>query len=219
MARKAGVPGLAVGLATAGGLLVYAGLRGVTPLQALKDILQSGKTGTAPPGLPAGQSVTIGGDFGPGGSTGGGDFSSGGTALGQRIASDAQRYLGVKYRWGGSSPSTGFDCSGLVWYVMNHDLGLAFPRTSSMQLTSSKVRKISRSEVGAGDFVGHFGVPGHIGIALNNRNAIFAPHTGTVVQIQNIDSVIPRALGIYVRYIGPSSNVQKLLETAPASVR
>jgi cell wall-associated NlpC family hydrolase len=41
------------------------------------------------------------------------------TQMGQAIVAAAKNFLGVKYTWGGTSPKTGFDCSGLVKYVMN----------------------------------------------------------------------------------------------------
>jgi len=98
------------------------------------------------------------------------------------------------------------DCSGLVWRSFR-DIGIAAPRVSSAQLAWKQVRKIGRADVSAGDLVGHLGLPGHIGVAISNSEAIFAPHTGTVVQVQSIDSVILRSVGIYVRYVGSLGGV------------
>jgi cell wall-associated NlpC family hydrolase len=60
--------------------------------------------------------------------------SSGGRAApaATRVIGTAEQYLGVPYKWGGSSPSTGFDCSGYVKYVYARQ-GVALPRTSREQ--------------------------------------------------------------------------------------
>ncbi|HVE79944.1 MAG TPA: C40 family peptidase [Gemmatimonadaceae bacterium] len=58
-----------------------------------------------------------------------------GTAVGARVLPTARRYLGVRYRYGGTSPRTGFDCSGFVQYVFaRHDVRL--PRTSRQQASA-----------------------------------------------------------------------------------
>lgn len=178
---RSGISGTAIALATGGGLLIYAGLRHVSPLQALRDIMSGN-----PPSLPAGNPVTVdlsdfgGGDFAPGTSFSGGGFP--------QLASAAQKYLGRPYRWAGVfANGGGGDCSGLV-YRSFHDIGITdVPRTATSQAAWSKLVRVSRSEVGAGDLTFWPGAPAHIGIAINNTQGIYSPHTGTVVQIQNID--------------------------------
>ena len=54
---------------------------------------------------------------------------SGGSASGDAVVSEANKYLGTPYVWGGSSPS-GFDCSGLVYYALN-EAGISVPRTTA----------------------------------------------------------------------------------------
>lgn len=54
---------------------------------------------------------------------------SGGSASGDAVVSEANKYLGTPYVWGGSSPS-GFDCSGLVYYALN-EAGINVPRTTA----------------------------------------------------------------------------------------
>ena len=98
----------------------------------------------------------------------------------------AERYIGVPYRYGGSSPS-GFDCSGFVMYVYGR-LGVHLPRTSSAQYGAAQ--RISRSSARPGDLVFFFtgGSVTHVGIYLGGNRMIAAPHTGARVQEQDIYS-------------------------------
>jgi hypothetical protein len=202
MAQKGGIPGPAIGLATVGGVLVYAGLRGESPLQAVRSILAAGRTGTAPPGVPAGQfrPFELGPDFA---NPGGGDWGPADAAGGgfPQLAAQARRYLGRPYRWAGTfQGSGGGDCSGLV-YRCFLNLGITdVPRVSTAQIFWGKVHKIGRAQVAAGDLTYWPGAPAHIGIAISNTHGIYAPRTGTVVQIQRIDR--PRAGLICGRYTG-----------------
>ena len=108
---------------------------------------------------------------------------------GSAVVADAKRYLGVKYVFGGGpdNPMAGLDCSGLVMRVAL-DLGIkGCPRTSEEQFRwAGKV-----SAPNTGDlvfFVGapeEAGPPGHVGIVVTPGTMVDAPHTGTVVSIQN----------------------------------
>ena len=102
---------------------------------------------------------------------------------GSSAVSIASRYLGVPYRFGGSSPR-GFDCSGLVQYVFAQ-LGHKLPRTAAAQ--AAAVRHIPRSQARPGDLV-LFPGGGHIGIYVGNGKMLDAPRTGQVVQIRKIYS-------------------------------
>lgn len=191
MAANAGVSGKAIALATAGGVLVYAGLRGESPLAALRGIL----TGTPPP-LPEGTPVTL--DVGSSiGSTG----SAEGTGVGPfpGLASAAEQYLGVPYRWGGTSRA-GMDCSGLVVLAFKDNGITGVPRTSLGQMTWSRVKKVS--DPGRGDLVYW---PGHIGIMVSGTKMINAPHTGAVVRYASVGSRNGRA-PLYLRYVGNRVN-------------
>src|SRR2546429_1240818 len=54
----------------------------------------------------------------------------------EEALADAKKFLGTPYRWGGSSPSTGFDCSGLVQYVYAK-VGIHIPRVTDQQILAS----------------------------------------------------------------------------------
>ena len=106
--------------------------------------------------------------------------------IGNEIVREAQKYLGVPYLWGGTTPN-GFDCSGLAQYVYRN-CGINLSRVSQTQYMEGT--SISRENLQPGDLV-FFQANGdvhHVGIYVGNGMMIHAPYTGTVVQYQSIDS-------------------------------
>lgn len=103
---------------------------------------------------------------------------------------EAEKYLGMKYVWGGSSPSTGFDCSGFVSYVLNHcGNGWNVGRQSANGLLGSCSR-ISEAEAKPGNlifFQGTYNVSGasHVGIYVGNGMMI---HCGNPIQYTSINT-------------------------------
>jgi len=98
------------------------------------------------------------------------------------VVAIAMRYLGVPYRWGGASPSTGFDCSGFTMYVYAQ-VGVSLPHYTGSQYAMGV--SVSRSQLEPGDLVFFDGL-GHEGIYVGNNQFIHAPHTGDVVKISSI---------------------------------
>jgi peptidoglycan DL-endopeptidase CwlO len=96
----------------------------------------------------------------------------------------AMRYLGIPYRWGGSSPSTGFDCSGFIMYVFAQ-VGVSLPHSAAAQYGYGA--PVARSNLQPGDLVFFNGL-GHAGIYIGGGSMIHSPHTGDVVKISNINS-------------------------------
>jgi peptidoglycan DL-endopeptidase CwlO len=94
----------------------------------------------------------------------------------------AMQFLGTPYQWGGSSPSTGFDCSGFVMYVYSQ-VGVSLPHNAAMQYSYGS--PVSRSQLQAGDIVFFNGL-GHNGIYIGGNQFIHSPHTGDVVKISSL---------------------------------
>lgn len=97
--------------------------------------------------------------------------------------------LGTPYRWGGSSPEAGFDCSGLVGYVFRTTLGIDLPRVSRDMARDGE--KVDRSSLVPGDLV-FFGRRGkrvdHVGIYVGEGRFLHAPRTGRDVTVSELDS-------------------------------
>jgi cell wall-associated NlpC family hydrolase len=103
-------------------------------------------------------------------------------ALGSRIVGYAKHLIGVPYSWGGSSPHTGFDCSGFVRYVYGH-FGISLAHSSFADYVRG--RRVGRWAMRPGDLV-FFDGAGHVGIYIGHGRFIHAPHTGTVVRISTM---------------------------------
>lgn len=102
------------------------------------------------------------------------------------IIAYASNFLGTPYLWGGTSPSTGFDCSGFTQYVYAH-FGISLGRTTYDQINNGY--EVSKSELQPGDliFYGKGGNPTHMGMYVGNGTYIHAPRTGDVIKISSID--------------------------------
>ena len=147
------------------------------------------------------------------------DPSSTDSSAGAAVVADAKKYLGVPYQWGGTDPSTGLDCSGLVQRVYS-DLGYSLPRVSYEQATcGTKVDSLADAQ--PGDILA-FGSPvHHVAIYAGNGEMIQAPHTGEDVQISKVadfgepvatirriipaDSVSGGSAGMAARAVAPAS--------------
>jgi cell wall-associated NlpC family hydrolase len=104
-------------------------------------------------------------------------------SLGARAARYARRLLGVPYRYGGDSPGSGFDCSGLVRYVFGH-FGVDLPHSSYADYGLG--RQVSRGSLRPGDLVFFDGV-GHVGLYVGAGRFIHAPHSGTTVTVASLN--------------------------------
>jgi len=104
------------------------------------------------------------------------------------LARAALTQLGVKYRYGGKTPTTGFDCSGLVVYAAEQSLGLKLPHHSATLARMGVA--VKHTQLQAGDLV-FFNTRGrkfsHMGIYLGNQQFVHAPRTGSVVRVERMD--------------------------------
>ena len=109
------------------------------------------------------------------------------TATAQDAIDHAMDLIGIRYRRGGSSPESGFDCSGFVNHVFREGLGLILPRSSKEMSKSGEA--ISRDELRPGDLV-FFNTMrnafSHVGIYLGDNQFVHAPRSGGRVRIEDI---------------------------------
>lgn len=103
---------------------------------------------------------------------------------GDDVVETAKKYLGIPYQWGGTDPSKGLDCSGLVQRVYR-DLGVELPRVSYDQAKAG-TEVASLAEARPGDLIA-FGSPvNHIAIYVGDGKILHAPRSGDVVKIADI---------------------------------
>lgn len=96
--------------------------------------------------------------------------------------------LGVDYRYGGGSPESGFDCSGLVAHVFREAYGIELPHNARAQ--SEFGVRVSLSELRAGDLVFYNTLNSpfsHVGIYLGDGRFVHAPKTGAQVRVEPIN--------------------------------
>jgi len=95
--------------------------------------------------------------------------------------------LGKPYQWGGTSPLTGFDCSGLVWYAYKDLVRFKLPRTANEMYHLRDAAPIKREMLEKGDLVffriNNRGTADHVGVYLGNGKFIQSPRTGKDIQI------------------------------------
>src|SRR5690606_6833915 len=105
----------------------------------------------------------------------------------QTAMDDAMNLIGVRYKRGGTSPETGFDCSGFVVHVFREGMGLMLPRTS--REISKEGEAVKKSELQPGDLV-FFNTMrrtfSHVGIYLGEGQFIHSPRSGGKVRIENL---------------------------------
>ena len=103
------------------------------------------------------------------------------------LSKQALQHIGIRYRYGGTSPDNGFDCSGLVHYSAMESLGLRLPRRSTEIARAGKA--IKRQELAVGDLV-FFNTLGarysHVGIYVGSNMFVHAPSSGGVVSVQDM---------------------------------
>ena len=107
----------------------------------------------------------------------------------QLLVDFAMTLRDIRYRRGGRSPHSGFDCSGFVHYVFAQVLGVELPENSAAQYADADSAKIARDDLQAGDLV-FFRTRGkrisHVGIYLGDGRFIHSPTTGERVRVSRL---------------------------------
>ena len=105
------------------------------------------------------------------------------------LIGNAMVFLGVNYRYGGSSPETGFDCSGFVRATFEKARGYVLPRRAAEQ--AAVTQKIAKEELKPGDLV-FFNTMrrtfSHVGIYIGEGKFIHAPSTGSSVRVDDMNA-------------------------------
>jgi cell wall-associated NlpC family hydrolase len=104
--------------------------------------------------------------------------------LGARAAAIALQAVGVPYRWGGASPASGFDCSGLIYWAYGR-LGIEIPHSSYALYALG--RRVARSRMRPGDLLFFSGL-GHVGLYLGRGRMVHAPQSGRTVEVVSLRS-------------------------------
>lgn len=98
--------------------------------------------------------------------------------------------VGTPYHWGGNTPDSGFDCSGLVRYVYDTTLDIALPRTSRAMSKIDSPR-IKLDQLDSGDLVffhGRSSRISHVGIYVGKGRFVHAPNSGGTVRLDRLDN-------------------------------
>lgn len=105
----------------------------------------------------------------------------------EEISIQAMALVGTPYRYGGNTPDSGFDCSGLVRYVVARAASVQLPRTT--EAMGSRGTPLERSQVASGDLV-FFNTTGrpnsHVGIYVGQNRFVHAPSTGGTVRLEDM---------------------------------
>ena len=99
-----------------------------------------------------------------------------------KVVRFARHFLGIRYSYGGTSPGSGFDCSGFTRFIYAH-FGITLPHYSGAQFGLG--RRVSRGGLRPGDLLFFDGL-GHVGLYVGAGRFIHAPHSGTRVSIDSL---------------------------------
>jgi len=111
-----------------------------------------------------------------------------GTKQSSNVVNRAVKAIGTPYRWGGTSPTKGFDCSGLVKYAFNDVSEVDLPRTSNA-MAEGHGQKVDRKDLKPGDLL-FFNIKSsqvnHVAIYLGDDRFVHAPRRGKAVTIDTL---------------------------------
>ena len=110
--------------------------------------------------------------------------------------------VGTPYRWGGNTPESGFDCSGLVDYVFRTSAGVALPRRAA-DIADVDAPKVGVDQLQSGDllFFGNHHRVSHVAIYVGNGRFVHAPNTGGTVRLDKLDGKYWRKHFLYAKRV------------------
>lgn len=115
--------------------------------------------------------------------------------LAESITVNAIGLVGTPYRYGGNTPNSGFDCSGLIGYVYREGAGVTLPR-SVRAIAEGPWPRVADDALVTGDLV-FFAIDGgrlsHAGIYVGERRFVHAPSSGGTVRLDRLDSAYWRS--------------------------
>ncbi|MEM5341575.1 C40 family peptidase [Paraburkholderia azotifigens] len=125
----------------------------------------------------------------------------------EEISIQAMSLVGVPYRWGGNTPDSGFDCSGLVHYVVQRAASVNLPRTTADM--SSRGETVDPEEIAPGDLI-FFNTTGrphsHVGIYVGKLRFVNAPSTGGTVRLDYLTNPYWAKRFDGIRRVAPALN-------------
>lgn len=198
--------GKAVAATTAGFVLLWSGIKGATVGQTLRSLLK----GESPPAVPGTPPVI--------GIATTGTAAAGGGASGSQISSDALKYQGHAYVYGGApgpSGTSGWDCSSFCNWVLGHDLGMTLPGSSSPGYSGQSHGPTTLSYLGwaGAKTIGHDASQAqagdllvwqtHMGICTGSSQMISALDPSLGTRVTTISGGAPPGELLYVRRVSP----------------
>ena len=140
--------------------------------------------------------------------------------VGAELVLRALSLLGVNYKWGGSSPDTGLDCSGLVRHVFSEAAGLVLPRRSEEMSRNGDA--VARDQLRPGDLVFFNTLRrafSHVGIYIGNGQFVHAPSSGGNVRVENLSGGYWRQRFNGARRVLASNDASPVREAASRHAR
>ncbi|HMH90307.1 MAG TPA: NlpC/P60 family protein [Streptosporangiaceae bacterium] len=199
-----GVDAAGIGAVAFGSVFLYAGIRGISVGAALTSVVK----GTSPASVPQTAAIT-GTPAAALAAAGTAAIGAGGSASGSAIASDALKYVGQGYIFGGPSSPGRWDCSSFVNYVLGHDLGLPIPGGSWASVTANGTQhgpstlgyllfgsEVSHAEVQPGDLAVSVD---HMGIIISATQMVSAQDPADGTGIGNFPAGFPAGPPVYRR--------------------
>lgn len=127
----------------------------------------------------------------------------------REVLVNALSLTGVRYKYGGNSPETGFDCSGFVRYVFKQATSLTLPR-SAIEI-SRLGTTIPKNELQPGDLVFFNTLKSafsHVGIYVGNNRFIHSPSSGGKVRVENMQD------GYWARHFNGAQRIEHTKEAS-----